>query len=89
MKDKPKGFFDLPEWWKKEWQGMPEFVQGSKPPFQTILVHFKREEDVKAFAELVKQTINPETKFIWYPKKKPENLLGLRCADSKKRKRTN
>ena len=82
MKKKPKGFFEIPEPWEEEWEGMPEFVQDDRAPFQTILVHFKDERDLKDFAKLVKQTVTERTKFIWYPKKKPENLLGYRYVDS-------
>ena len=49
------------------WKGMPEFEQEDLGAFRTIHVHFAGQEDVNAFAELVKQKITDETKFIWYP----------------------
>jgi hypothetical protein len=81
-KEKPKGFFELPERWEDEWQGMPEFVQDDRGPYKTIYVHFKNEKDVEDFAKLVEQKINPQTKFIWFPKAKHEDLLSYRCVDS-------
>ena len=35
---------------------------------KTILLHFKTEEDVREFSELVHQTITPKTKYLWFPK---------------------
>jgi hypothetical protein len=50
------------------WQGMPEFEQDEKAPYQSIHVHFANDEDVRRFAELVEQKITPNTKSMWYPK---------------------
>jgi hypothetical protein len=58
----------------KLWQGMPEFEQEDLSPVKTISVHFASWEDVKAFSELMRQTITEKTKYIWYPKKERENL---------------
>jgi hypothetical protein len=51
----------------REWVGMPEFEQNSKEAWQTIAVHFKDEDAVKAFAQLTNQQITDKTKFMWYP----------------------
>ena len=82
-----KGFFDIPEWWEDDWQGMPEFVQDDRGPYKTIYVHFKNEKDMEAFAKLVKQKVTDQTKFIWFPKAQHEDLLSYRCTDSEKRRR--
>ena len=86
MKEKEDtgGFFDIPEGWEEHWQGMPEFVQEDKMPLKTIYVHFKSEQDIEAFAKLVKQKITLRTKFIWYPKAKIAELTKLKYIDSKK-----
>jgi hypothetical protein len=52
------------------WQGMPEFEQNDVRPFHSVILHFKTEEDMKAFAELTQNTINKTTKYIYYPKQK-------------------
>jgi hypothetical protein len=50
-----------------EWQGMPEFGQENQLGCRRLIVHFATPEAVAAFAELVQQTINEHTRFIWYP----------------------
>jgi hypothetical protein len=54
--------------WKEHWQGMPDFAQKDLTPKQSILVHFKSDEDRHAFSRLLGQTITDATKFVWYPK---------------------
>jgi hypothetical protein len=53
-----------------EWRDMPEFIQASAQAFRTIVVHFKDENAVQAFAALVQQAIGPKTRFIWFPPEK-------------------
>lgn len=53
--------------WRKEWRGMPEFVQEEQEPFERITVCFNCEEDRVAFSRLVGQTVTENTKVIWYP----------------------
>jgi len=72
---------DLPEPWEEHWQNMPEFIQKEQTPWKTIHVHFKSKEDMLEFSKLVKQKITERTKFIWYPKLEPENLLRKKCVD--------
>jgi len=81
LKQKQLGMFDTGEWWADHWQGMPEFVQEDLQPEQTLLVHFKSEEDRLAFAELVNQKITHATKYIWYPEVKNEDLLACKVTD--------
>ena len=77
MTDPKKEFEQLPlieveEWWQKEWQGMPEFVQENLKPLKTIYVHFEDKKDIEAFSKLVGQQITEHTQYIWYPKHKNE-----------------
>jgi hypothetical protein len=48
--------------------GIPKFPQDDLKPWQTVRVHFKDEEGMKSFSDLVGQEITPITKMIWYPK---------------------
>lgn len=63
-----------------EWQGMPEFNQKDKMAYRTVYVHFKNDEDVQAFAELLDAKITENTKYIWYPKAEVENYADKRFA---------
>jgi len=60
--------FDIEEFdWKKEWTGMPEFVQEKQEPFSKIIIRFETEEDLHDFAQLIGQKLTPKTKSIWHP----------------------
>ena len=50
-----------------EWVGMPEFRQSAKGAFKTIAVHFKDQDAIDGFSEVTRQTVGPNTRFIWYP----------------------
>lgn len=63
---------------KKEWQGMPEFVQVKQKPYAQIIFRFASEEDLQAFANLIGQKLTKKTKSAWYP----QMVRGL---DSSKR----
>jgi hypothetical protein len=60
-----------------EWAGMPEFEQEDTTALKSIQVHFASGEDLKAFADLVGQTITMETKSVWFPSKKREDLTEM------------
>ena len=45
------------ESWKKEWQDMPEFEMKDLSSFRKIVVHFRNQEDIDKFAELIGQKI--------------------------------
>lgn len=64
-----------------EWKGMPEFNQEDKEAFKSIMVHFKNEADIAAFAELVKQKVTTQTKSIWYPPAEVDKVAGLEYTD--------
>tara|TARA_R100001530_G_scaffold62612_1_gene45134 strand:- start:896 stop:1492 length:597 start_codon:yes stop_codon:yes gene_type:complete len=57
-----------------EWEGMPEFNQEDKMPYRQIIVSFKNEDDIKSFANLMKQNITDKTKSLWHPKAE-KNIL--------------
>lgn len=66
---------DLPEW-KKNWVGMPEFVQEDNPPYKKLIVSFRTEEDYQDFAKKIDQGLTEKTKSIWHPKlDRDENTL--------------
>ena len=63
---------------KREWNGMPEFIQEDKEPVQKIIVSFASDGDVKQFGELIGQSLTPQTKSVWYPKEDyvaPSNFI--------------
>ena len=74
-------FFKVKEPWEEEWEGMPEFKQEDLSPYKSILVHFANQEDMEAFAKLIKQHLTKKTKSIWYPKAEAEQLINLRYID--------
>ncbi len=79
--DGQQTLFDAQEFqeWKTEWVGMPAFQQDDATAYRTIYVHFKNEEDVKAFEKLVGQKIiryagGPGS--MWYPKAEIGKMAG-------------
>lgn len=62
------GEVDNPE---DHWKGMPEFIEEDLSPFRTIKVHFKNENDLIAFEEMIGYKISAKN-FIWYP---PADIL--------------
>lgn len=60
---------------EKEWQGMPSFISEQKA-VRSLIVHFKRQEDVTSFAKLIGQDI-ARSKFVWYPKLTDEELRTM------------
>ena len=50
-----------------EWVGMPEFQQNDEMPAKQLIVSFRSEADVEAFARLINQNVKMTTKSIWYP----------------------
>ena len=63
-----------------EWGGMPEFQQDDKTAFRSIVVHFKDQEAVDAFAKVTKQKINEKTRFLWYPEIEIEPFVKVRST---------
>lgn len=56
------------------WQGMPEFEQEDAASFKTISVHFLNEDDYKAFAQLIGQTLTMATRSIFFPEKSKDRV---------------
>ena len=80
------GFFEETELaqekaWKKEWKGMPEFIQEDQSPWKSIIVHFASPGDMQAFSELVEQTITPKTQSLWYPTAEIVHMMNKRYID--------
>ena len=62
--------FTIEKSWKKEWQGMPEFIQEDINPIRSITIHFLTSENVESFAKLIDQKITKDTKYLYFPKEK-------------------
>lgn len=56
--------------YNEAWKGMPEFEHKDLTSFHSVHVHFSSIDDIRAFADLVGQTVTEKTKSIWYPKQK-------------------
>lgn len=67
--------------WRNEWKNMPEFIQEDKRSVRKIVVHFRNEEDVQAFARLINQTITPKQPSLWFPYKEPNVYSDKRYFD--------
>lgn len=59
-----------------EWQGMPEFEHEDQTSQFKAIVHFANEADMRAFEELVGQTIPTNTRAIWHPKAERQTVKG-------------
>jgi len=59
---------------EKEVKGLPDFDQEALNAYQTIVVRFDTPEDVSDFAKIINQTITPNTKYLWHPKKDQDQM---------------
>jgi hypothetical protein len=86
MKDRGKlfDFQDNEPDWKNEWKDMPEFVQEDLTSYRKIVVHFRNDEDVKKFAELIGQKITQKKPSLWFPEMLPRRYAHLRYVDNDK-----
>lgn len=75
MENKP---FDV----EKEWVGMPEFSMEDLSPFRKIVVAFRDQKDVEAFARLLQQKITPKQKSLWFPEMPIRHFKDKRYVDS-------
>ena len=50
------------------WEGMPEYDNEDISPYKTIKLHFRNDNDIKEFAEIIKQKITQDTRSMWHPK---------------------
>ncbi len=53
--------------WREEWKDMPEYINEDLSSERQIVVHFRNEEDIQKFAELIEQQVTELTKSLWYP----------------------
>lgn len=54
--------------WKKEWQGMPEFIQGeSEKPYAQIIFRFPNKQALEDFSKIIGQKLTNKTKSAWHP----------------------
>lgn len=72
MSDQPLLFAEeeVPEAWRSEWVGMPEFVMGNTEPVQKITVSFETREDVEEFASRLGVRVTGRTDSIWFPERR-------------------
>ena len=54
--------------WAEHWQGMPEYKHEDLQPYQSVIVHFRNQQDRIDFAKLVNQPLTAKTKSIWHPR---------------------
>jgi hypothetical protein len=73
--------FDEPTEWQKEWKDMPEYIQEDLTSFRKIVIHFKSQEDVNAFAKLIGQKITPKQPSLWYPPHEIRRYANKRYVD--------
>ena len=66
--------------WKDEWQDMPEFEMEDLSSFRKIVVHFRNQEDIDKFAELIGQKIT-KAPSLWYPEWKKRRYADKRYVD--------
>ena len=64
----------------QEWKGMPEFNQEDKTAYQSVVIHFKDQDALDNFAELIEQLITPKTRFMWFPKIEIETYADKRYS---------
>lgn len=62
-----------------EWRGMPEFEQEDKTAFHSIVIHFRDEAAVSAFAQLIEQPIG-DRKYLWFPAIEIERVADKQYA---------
>lgn len=61
----------------EHWVGMPEFIQRDLTSYRKVIVHFRSDEDVGKFSELIGQKITLRQKALWYPYMPPRRYAGL------------
>jgi len=67
--------------WREEWQGMPEYEHEDLTPCNSVIINFAAPEDMRAFAQLIGQTLTPKTQSVWYPKAEIGHMANKRYAD--------
>ena len=70
--------------WQKEWKDMPEFIQEDLTSHRKIIIHFRNDEDVIKFSELIGQKISSKKNSLWYPKMEVRKIANLRYINDEK-----
>ncbi|GAF68467.1 unnamed protein product, partial [marine sediment metagenome] len=58
---------EVRDYWKEEWQDMPEFIHEDLLPWKTFSIHFRGRREMEEFGKLIKQSITSKTRSMWYP----------------------
>lgn len=62
--------FDMPEDWREEWWGMPEFKMGDASPQYKVTMNFLTLEDLMEFSTKLNIKLSPLSDTAWYPPQK-------------------
>lgn len=81
MSDDQIHLFDVETGQEEEWYGMPEYIHKKMTPEYQIIVSFANREDMKKFAELIKQPITIKTQSVWYPEAEISRYSDKRYID--------
>jgi hypothetical protein len=60
-------FGDLEHPILSEWENMPEYLSDVVEPHAKVIVRFRNEADLQAFAKLTGQPLNVKSTSMWYP----------------------
>lgn len=74
-------FVDDLDAWKKDWLGMPEFIQEDLAPWKQVIVSFENREDMEAFGKLIGQKVQFTTRSIWFPAAEIGRIANKRYSD--------
>ena len=67
--------------WRDHWRGMPEYIAEDLTSARKIIVHFRNDEDVAAFAEAIDQRITSKQKSLWFPEMPMRRKAHLRYLE--------
>jgi len=67
--------------WQNEWKDMPEFIQEDLTSHRKLIIHFRNDDDVKTFADLIGQKISRKQPSLWYPEMPPRRYAHLRYIE--------
>jgi len=81
--ERQDSLFDMPEDWKQDWEGMPEFENKNLEPFKTVTVHFRNASDYQQFCQLMDQNMTMLTKYLWFPCQIKTENKALRYYEEK------
>jgi len=74
--------FDLDEDWRKEWVGMPEYVQRDLLPWKQLIINFRCAADLEEFGRLIgRKLLKKRKRSIWWPVEKIDSFRDKRWTD--------